>query len=190
MRRKAPTLASLTLAALCLFQVGCETSAWKYPEGPVVAKNKSYSVSIPQGWTYAQVDNSGTLVATLDGPALQSIQIRAFDLKNELPYAKEKLAPTMNAEQLVDTYYRDVFKDPNKKGVAMERAGPASLGKVDGFEITYTYTIEGGLRYREFTTGAIHANQLVTLTFRAPTRHYYERDDDVVPSALASFTFL
>ena len=190
MRRKTLTLASLTLAALCLLQVGCETTTWKYPEGPVVAKDKSYSVSIPNGWTYLPLDNRGSLIATLDGPALQSIRIHAFDLKDELPHAKEKLTPEMNAEQLVDTYYRDAFKDPNKKGVTMERAGPAKLGNVDGFEITYTYTIEGGLRYREFTTGAIRGNKLVTLTFRAPTRHYYERDDDVVPNALATFTFL
>ncbi len=177
----AGTIASLLLS-------GCVTT-WQYSEAPVVSANKLYAVTVPKGWACLANDGQGNILATRDGISLQLIQVSSADIANELPFAKEKARPDMSAEQLVDLYYKDVFKNPSHQAVEMERAGPAQLGGVDGFELIFTYTADGGLRYRAHATGAVKGEKLVTMTYRAPTRYYYERDDDVLPAALAGFRF-
>lgn len=175
-------------AAIALFLAGCETT-WNYAKGPVTPASKLYSITFPQGWTYIALSDEYGYISTYDGPSLQSIIVKQQSIKKDLPFSEEKLAADMDAEKLVDAYYKNAYNNPNYKGVAMERAGPAALGGVEGFELAYSYTVESGLRYRESVTGAISKGELVTVTFRAPTRHYYDRDDDVMPSVLASFAF-
>lgn len=188
MRSKNLRAGALAALAAALFLAGCETT-WNYPTGPVVAANKQYAISFPQGWTYIALPQRSGYIATYDGTSLQSIAVKQHPIKSELPFAKEKLSADMDAEKLVDLYYEDAYKNPKYKGVEMERAGPAKLGGVDGFELVYSYTVESGLRYRESVTGAIRGDSLVTVSFRAPTRHYYERDDDLLPAVLGSFSF-
>lgn len=69
----------------------------------------------------------------------------------------------------------------------MEQIGPSELGGQPAFELTYSYTSAANVKYRARVRGAIIKNKLVTVEFRAPVRHYYDRYDDDLAKVISSF---
>jgi len=177
-------LASLGVWALLLS--ACVTT-WDYPNGPVNSPSKLYTVQLPAKWAWLPTTEPPGFVATFDGPSLQAIQVVEYDLKKDLPHAKERINASMPIERQADLYYKEVFNDPAHQAVTMEQIGPSELGGQAGFELTYTYTSAANVKYRAQVRGAIVQNKLVTLEFRAPVRHYYDRYDDDLAKVVSSF---
>ncbi len=130
-----------------------------------------------------------TLMATYDGPNLQVIRVICYDLREEMPYSKNKLASDLSSEDLADAIFQEIFKEPGVNGPVLEMAGPGSLDGVGGAQVVYSYTNDEGLRYRGNAIAAIYSKHLYVVLFAAPVRHYYELYDDVIDRSVESFRF-
>lgn len=183
MRSKPLTLA---LLPAILFLTGC-ISTWDYPEGPVSSSSKSYTIDFPEGWSY--LDGGKTLQSTFDGPLLQVIRVREYDLEDELPYSEETVASDTAIEDLGDILFQEFYKTPGLTGPSLESAGPAQIDSVEGVEITFSFSNDDGLRYRSIARAAIKDQALYVIEYSAPIRHYFERYDDRLPRTIDSFKF-
>lgn len=180
----SPILLAVALALLA----GCQI--WNPGGVPVTGKNDAFTVRAPDGWQYATaIGNDFT--ASKDGPILQQIWIEHRELKDKdvLPNSKRTLAATLSPFELGEAFADDLRANHTLLAFELKENAPATIDGQPGFKLTFTFRTEEKLRLSETVYGCIHGGKLWLLRYRAPTRHYFDRDSGIFEQTVKTFRF-
>lgn len=183
-QKLTPVLLALALAVFA----GCQI--WNPGGVTVTGKNDAFTVRAPDGWKYA-TSIGHDFTASKDGPILQQIWIEHRDLKDKdvLPNSKRTLAANLSAFELGEAVADDIRADHKLFALEMKESAPATIGDQEGFKITFSFRTEDKLRLSETVYGCISGGKLWLLRYRAPTRHYFDRDAATFAQTVSSFRF-
>ena len=173
-------------ALLCLS--GCQTLQWKEGGTPYTAKDGSFTIQIPSGWTYAE-ERGGHIVGTRDGFLLQRILLEKRELKEALPYSKRVLNPGLTPLELAEAIIDDARADRMLLGIEIAENQPETLGGKPGFKLVINFHTADKLRVSEEVIGCIQGDHLYLLVFSAPTRFYFGRDRAAFEEGAKMFQF-
>lgn len=177
----------LTILALtALLFAGCQT--WNPGGSTYTEKKGKFSVTAPAGWQYATTLGPDFLTSK-DGPVLQRIAVEHRELDKALPNSKRPLSATIDAFQLAEAIIGDLRADRNLLAFTLTENTPATIGGVSGCKLTYTFETADKLRLTETLYCCLHDRQLWLLSYRAPTRHYFDRDVSTFEQTVKSFRF-
>jgi hypothetical protein len=172
--------------ALLLLTSGCEL--WTVGGSTYQAPKQAFAMNVPSGWSYS-TRMGADLIATRDGLAMQSIQVRSVPLAKALPHSQRELSASLAAFELAETIKDDMQSNQALQTFTVIANEPATIGGQSGYKLTVTYSTSSQLRLTETQYGTIRNGELWTLTFQAPSRHYHERDLPAFESAVAGFKF-
>jgi len=179
-------LIHLLLVFAVVALAGCQI--WNPGGIAVTGKNDAFTVRAPDGWRYA-VKLGFDFLASKDGPVLQQIWVEHRDLKETLPNSKRTLAASLSPFELGEAFADDLRADHKLLAFELKENMPATLGGEAGFKLTFSFHTEDKLRLSETVYGCIHGGKLWLLRYRAPTRHYFERDTATFEKTVQSFRF-
>lgn len=185
MSKRNLTFAALALGGLFLF-TGCQL--WNPGGTTYVDQKGKFNLHAPSGWQYATKLGSDFL-ASKDGPVLQQIWVDHRELKNALPNSKRPLADNLGVFELAEAVAGDLQADRALLAFELKENVPAKLGGRDAFKITFTFRTEEKLRLSETIYGCVVDGRLWLLRYRAPVRHYFDRDVAVFEDTVKSFNF-
>lgn len=177
--------AALALGGL-LLATGCQL--WNAGGTTYTDAKGRFTVRAPAGWKYA-TKLGADFLASRDGPILQQILVEHREFKTALPNSKQVLTENLGAFELAEAVTGDLQADRSLLAFELKENAPAVIGGRDGFKITFTFRTEEKLRLSETIYGCISGKQLWLLRYRAPVRHYFERDYAIFEDTVKSFTF-
>ena len=178
-----PTLIPLLLATISLG--GCQLPTWQSGGGTHTSVVGDFTVNVPPAWMF--MERPVAFVATNDGLLLQRAGISRHDLALPLPYSKRKLAPTLTALELAEAVADDMRADRAFLGLEITELLPAEVSGHTGFKLKMAFHDSDGLRYTQLLYGCMTDAKLYLLHYRAPTRHYFERDAAAFDELVRSF---
>ncbi len=166
--------------------------AWEPVEAgkPISPGSGEFAVQFPEDWLYQK--ETAALVASYDGPLLESIRVRRVPFKSAFKAAKKTASATSAPEDLAEDYVAD-SQAAGMREVALIEVLPAELAGQPGFRVHFRCRLpesQGGALIEEVTVGAAMPFGLLLATFRAPAIHYYEKWLPAFEHALTGITAL
>lgn len=152
-----------------------------------------YSVQFPAGWKQISQPGGTTLIASLYGPQLQSIQIDFRRHKQAFKSQKKDSRPDMDSQELADAVLAELKSLPDLQNVEVIKTAPANIAGHEGFraDLASRRTFQGdGIRFRHVVYGVTGTAGLYVLRYEAPVLHYFERGLPAFESTVASFALL
>lgn len=152
--------------------------AWKpVADGQPVALGQSgITAGLPASWVFDTTSSS--VVATRDGPLLESISVSLTPHNKAFKAAKKPSSPTAAPEDLAEAYVANLQTDKNAlREVTVLATDPADLAGHAAFRVHLRYRLaehNSGAQMEEVTVGTPLAAGLLLVTFRAPAIHFFE----------------
>jgi hypothetical protein len=178
------SLFALAIAGL----IGCQTVEWKAGGTPHTAKDGDFTVTVPEGWTFAE-RLPGNIVGTRDGLLLQRLMVERRELKDPLPVSKRVLAASLTPLELAEAITDDLRANRSLLGIEVTESQPATVGGQSGFKLLINFHTADKLRGSEAIFGCIKGDRLYLLVFIAPARHYFTHDLAAFEEAAKTFQF-
>ena len=173
--------------SLAMLLGGCQ--AW-HPGGAVY-KGDTFSLRVPEGWTYATMRIVGAppadLFATKDGIFLQQLLVEHSAIKDPLPHSKRILTAQMTPFEAAEAITGDLRSDHKLLHFDVTGNTPATVGGHAGFKLVLHYQTAEKLRVAEVRYGAIMGDRIYFLRFVAPERYYFEHDLAVFEESARTF---
>ena len=167
MHRKA---ALILLCLITCILAGCGVS-WIEAEGPV--DKKRYSISIPENWLIIN-HSSNHLVASRNGPLLESVEVNLHSYDNELANSDRTISADMLPLELVEAIVTDLRANENLFEVELVTSSPIEANGHNGYRFEATYTTKDGLRIGHIEDGYVTEKGLIRAVYTAPMRHYFQ----------------
>jgi hypothetical protein len=184
MRPKLLTLALPVLATLWL--TGCQL--WNPGGTSYTGQDGAFTVRTPANWMYAtRLGND--LLATKDGPILQQIIIEHHDLKEALPHSNRTLTANLAPYEVAEAVTDNLRADHSLLGLEIQENVPVDVGGRPGFKLVFSFRTEEKLRLSEQCYGCLAGGRLWLLRYRAPSRHYFARDQADFETMVKDFQF-
>lgn len=181
MRLKALLLTTAIVLAGCAGQ-------WTRVDGEQVTHTaESYQVTLPQGWV--KVSFGDVLIVTRDGPGLQRIIIRSTNLDKAFDRLEKPATKGQLPSELAELYLANLRKEdpdgiPSLKILSNE---PATVAGNDAYRVHFSYQTADGLAYQSIVYGFIAGDKFDTVSYTAPTLHYFDRDAGSIDQVIAAF---
>jgi hypothetical protein len=174
----------LILLAL-LVMGGC--GPWLKAEGPFISDSLNFSMDPPQGWMRRNTDKY--LLVTRDGILLQKIVATRMSLDEEKQFrhTKKRVTAGMLPHEVVEIVLDDVQSDADNLNFEVKENAPATVAGKPGFKVVFTYRTKEGLKYRCVQYGVLWGNDLYSIFYSAPERHYFDKDLPAFDNAVKSF---
>jgi hypothetical protein len=181
-----PSLILLALTSVLLLP-GCLVSPWRPGGETFTPPSGDYTVRVPAGWMFAERPSG--LIATNDGMLLQSCGLHRHNLKLPLPYSKRTLSASTTPLELAEAIADDMKADRVFQGLTVPTIEPVDFGGRPGCKLLLQYHNSSKLRYSQLMYACIANDCVYLVYFRAPTRHYFERDAAAFDELIRSFQF-
>lgn len=179
--RFAPALAAL--AALLL--AGCVT--WTRVEQlAMTGPGGDYSAEVPAGWMHADFLRD-RIFLTRDGPAVQFIQILVVPHQKAFPMIEKSSAADMLPSELAELALAELKTESGLASLEVAENSPQQIAGRDGFRLHLRFRNGEGLRFERIVCGFAGREGFYTLTFQAPTLHFFARDHPEFEKVLRSF---
>lgn len=177
----------VVLALLATLLSGC--ARWLLTDGrPYADTTQNISIELPAGWQ--RLNHRDYLFATRDGGGLQSILAERIHAKEELSETKKKLTPGMLPQELAGVILDNTKSRKNVFDLKILENKPASIGGHQGFRVLFTHKDQNGLLYKNLYYGFMNGEWFYGVRFRAPERHYFDKDVAGFEKAVKSFRLL
>lgn len=175
----------LAALAMLLTLSGCAT--WERVEqARADAPDKSYQVTLPQGWVRFMQDTDGIAV-TRDGFALNRIHIRRHALDKAFPRLKKPASADLLPSELAELQIAETKTAAGETVVSVRDNAPALVDGRPGYRLRLQYRNDRGLVFDRVIYGLVTPKGYYTLTFNAPALHYAARDLPAFEQVVASF---
>lgn len=187
-RSLAPRLAALVAA--CALLPGClqKNTPWDPIGGRYDSGNwfgARFALDLPQDWMMMNFVEDG-LIATRDGFNLQVIRVRKIGFGADLPHTKKKIAKGMGPRELAEVLLDDLRSDGKANALQVLETRPATIAGAKGFRTTVAFKDAHGLPFRAVLCGVAAEGWAWQIVYRAPARHYFDRDLPAFDAALSS----
>ena len=124
-----------------------------------------------------EADKEGmVLLLSKDGFNLQTIKLIKRPLEKEFKDTRKKLINGMLPQEVAEVVLDNVRANPQVVELHIIENGPAIVAGTPGFKLTYTYREKSGLPRQATLYGTLDRDQLVTLSFDAIQRYYFQKD--------------
>jgi len=174
-------LLSLLLLTSCV-------SNWKRVDDKnSVYQNSWFTFNAPPGWMMLDRDDSDTL--SRDGPDLQRIGV-VFNKPDEaFPTIKKSASTDMLPSELAELTIAEIRASQENGMPGMEVVSnlPITIDGHQGFALHLRFKLDSGLRYETLVNGFVTQQGLYALYFRAPSLHFFGRDQDVYNQIVETF---
>ncbi|MGB4068999.1 MAG: hypothetical protein WBK08_13295 [Nitrospira sp.] len=122
-------------------------------------------------------NKEGTLLLlSKDGFSLQTITLTKRPVGNDFKHTQKKLTPGMLPQEAAEIVLDNVKATPQVVDLQIIENGPAIVAGAPGFKLTYTYREKSGLTRQATLYGTLDRDTLVTLSYDAVKRHYFQKD--------------
>ena len=179
----------VTLFLLVCLVLGACAAKWEYIY-PKDTKRKLAEIELllPNGWVvYNGHDNlypvvtKGELISrkvkqmilTKNGLALDAIVIRRFDLKQAFPFIGKEVQADMLTLELSEMHIAEERLRRSSAVMTVKLNEPVAIAGKPGYRFHYVTKEPGGTSVENLTYGFICDGGLVTLTYSAPSLHFY-----------------
>ncbi len=174
-------LLSLLLLTSCV-------SNWKrIDDKNNVYQNSWFTFNAPAGWMLFDRGDSVTL--SRDGPDLQRIGVVFNEPDKAFPTIKKPASTNMLPSELAELTIAEIRASQKNGMPGMEIVSnmPVTIDGHQGFALHLRFKLDSGLRYETLVNGFVTLQGLYALYFRAPTLHFFNRDQVVYNKIIATF---
>jgi len=158
---------------------------WVPARGSFTPSSGAYTIELPEGWM--RLADSETMLASRDGIFLQRIDARTRKIEEPLGSTRKKLNPAMPPREVADAVRDAIGSSASVQEMKVLENIPAELDGRPGFKLVFAYTDRDGLKMKSVVYGALAGDSLYELSYRAPGRHYFDRDLETFEQVRSSF---
>lgn len=176
-------IASLLAALLA----GCADSWKRVDDAGIHFTDQHYTLDLPNGWVRANVFQ--TLYVTRDGVGIQHISVHFAKHEKAFENTEQDADPDLLPAELADRYIAEMKTTGDNGLPSLEVLSnlPASVDGHDAFQLHLRFVNHDGLRYERIVHGFTTDAGFYTVTYQAPTLHFFERDRHAYQELLQSF---
>ncbi len=177
---------SISLSLLLLSACG---GGWvKVNEQGRLYQNSYFAFKAPTGWMLQ--DDGESIQLSKDGPDLQRIGVIYSTSKEAFPKLKKEASVDMLPSELAELTIAEIraSQDNGMPGMEVVSNQPVTIDGHQGFSVHIRYKLESGLRYETKVNGFVTQQGLYALYYRAPTLHYFNRDQEAYQSLVETFS--
>ena len=177
----------ILMMVMTLILSACATTTWKKVEpANITYTGDRFTIKLPQGWMFMQEED--TLLISKDGPDLQRILIASVSLDEAVPKEEETVSEMLPSE-LADKFIAELkssqeFELPSLTILSNE---PISIAGNTGYSLHLTYKTDKGLRIEMLSAGFVNNKYFYTLSYSAPTLHFFNKDRSTFETVVSSF---
>lgn len=176
---------SLAVLAM-LLAAGCASGPrWVPAAGDYSAQSGRFTVRLPDGWML--LPSPEKVVASRDGVFLQRIDVRTHEVGKPLGGTKKVFSRGMLPQEAAEVVQDAIVSSPGMQGAALIENAPAEVAGRPGFKLVLDYKDRDGLKMKTVVYGVLAGDTLYELMYRAPERHYFDRDASTFEAVRASF---
>lgn len=149
-----------------------------------------YRVQLPGDWV--KIQQADSLLVTRDGPGLQRIIIRMAPHDDAFRLLKKASSAKQLPSELADLYIANLRKQDADEMPSLEilSNAPAQVAGHEAFRIHASYRTGSGLRNQIIAYGFVTEKHFVSISYTAPTLHYFERDEGTIEGIVSSLKLL
>jgi len=174
-------LLSLSLLTSCV-------SSWKrIDDKNSLYQNAWFTFNAPVGWML--LDRIDGVTLSRDGPDLQRIGV-VFNKSDEaFPTLKKPASTDMLPSELAELTIAEIraSQENGMPGMEVVSNVPVTIDGHQGFALHLRFKLDTGLRYETLVNGFVTSQGLYALYFRAPTLHFFGRDQGVYQNIVETF---
>ena len=173
------------LAIALVFACASSSPQWVPARGSFTPPSGSYTIDLPEGWM--RLAGSEATLASRDGIFLQRIDARTHKIGVSLGSTQKVLIPGMAPREVADTVRDAINSSGGVQGMKVLESVAVDLDGRPGFRLVFAYTDRDGLKMKSVVYGAVAGDSLYELSYRAPGRHYFDRDLETFEQVRSSF---
>jgi hypothetical protein len=151
------------------------------------AADKSYVIDLPVGWVKQPLMDK-SLLASRDGPLLESILVTRRTAKEAFPKTKKAAADNLLAAELAELEIAEQKTiDEFTAALTVMQNEPIQVAGHEGYRVRVNYRSATGLEIGRVIYGFTDASYYYRLQYTAPKLYYYDRYYPEFEKAVGSF---
>lgn len=176
------------LLLACLL-AGCAGPYTRIDKPQFTAENQAYSVNLPVGWVQGRFPQQPeTVSVSRDGFGLQWINIYSVRHEQAFPKLKKITSAKMLPSDMAELQLAEIkATHPNANSIQIVESTATTVANARGYRLHVRYLNDKGLRFEQLTYGVAGSQNYYTLSYVAPTLHYFSRDQQVFEQLVKSF---
>jgi len=176
---------SLLLSVLLI--TSCASSWTRVDDKSRLYQNSWFTFSAPTGWML--LDRGDSVTLSRDGPELQRIGVVFNPSDEAFPTLKKSASIDMLPSELAELTIAEIraSHEDGMSGMEIVSNKPVTINGHQGFALHLRYKLDSGLRYESMVNGFVTTQGLYALYLRAPSLHYFKRDQDVYNQVIETF---
>lgn len=178
----------IAIFALGLVLTSCGGPFTRIDKPEYIQSDKGYTLNAPVGWvqsTAPQVKDE--FLISRDGFGLQFMSVKVVQLDKAYPTLKKPANATMLPSDLAETELAEFkAKSPNSPSIVLIDNTLASVAGKKAFKLHLKYLNQKGLRFERESYGFATGKFYYTLSYEAPSLHYFERDRAILEQMVIS----
>jgi len=144
-----------------------------------------YSVELPGGWMQLKGGQSDRHVVSRDGTNLQLIEIVRTKPEEAFPDLKRGMPSGALPSELAELQIANM-RAGGVANLSVVKNEPMAIAGTTGYSLLTRFKNSRGLRYERIVVGFAEADGYYTLSYQAPTLHYFGRDRAAFDALLRS----
>lgn len=182
-------LVKAVLAFVFLAIVGC-TPTWKPVGTAAYVQGDSFSIVLPRGWLQLEGMDKKSVIASTDGPFLQSFVASHKDIRTAFKATKAEVSADTLTYELMEYYIAESKANSGDQTVDVESKEAVEIAGEDGFKVVFLYKNQEGLRFKKVIYGCMNDSRLYTLSYHAPVLYYFDKNLPDFEASVKTFRFL
>jgi hypothetical protein len=178
----------LTTIVIIVSLSACETTTWKRIDGSSGQYTaEHFGLSLPIGWLIMEDDE--VLMVSKDGLDLQRIVIVHASLDKALPELGNQSVSGILPSELAEKFIAKLknTQDFDMPSLTILSNEPISIAGHTGYSLHLSYKTDKGVRIEILSIGFVDESGYYSLSYRAPTLHYFTKDRDKFDTVVSSF---
>jgi hypothetical protein len=145
-----------------------------------------YSVELPGGWMQLKGGQADRCLVSRDGTNLQMIEIVRTKPEEAFPALKRGVPSGALPSELAELEIADMRTGRGLANLSVVKNEPIAIAGTTGYSLLTRFKNPRGLQYERIVVGFAEADGYYTLSYQAPTLHYFGRDRAAFDALLRS----
>ena len=181
----------ILVLVLALLLASCGGPFTRIEKPEYIQSDKGYALDAPVGWvqsTAPQVKDE--FLISRDGFGLQFISVKVVPIDKAYSTLKKSASVATLPSDLAEAELAEFkAKSPNAPSIVLLDNTLANVAGKKAFKLHLKYLNQKGLRFERESYGFATDKFYYTLSYEAPSLHYFERDRGLFEKMVNSFKF-